>query len=56
MVNGEQKRGNGTLRALSNLDKMDNRILASVIYLQEACPKHRVVLVTGCEYGAQGDA
>jgi PhoH-like ATPase len=48
LVNGDAKSaGMERLRAtLSDLDKMDNRILASVVYLQEACPEHRVVLVT----------
>ena len=48
LVNGDAKSaGMERLRAtLSDLDKMDNRILASVVFLQDACPKHRVVLVT----------
>jgi len=48
LVNGHAKSaGMERLRAtLSDLDKMDNRILASVIFLQEACPKHRVILVS----------
>ncbi len=48
LVNGDCKSaGMERLRAtLSDLDKMDNRILASVIFLQESCPDRRVVLVT----------
>lgn len=48
LVNGDTaSEGMNRLRAtLSDLDKMDNRILASVVFLQESCPDRRVVLVT----------
>ncbi len=45
--NGTSAKGLNRLRAtLVDLEKMDSRILASVLFLQEVCPGKRVVLVT----------
>ena len=48
MIDGDiESEGLDRLMAtLPDLDKMDNRILASVVFLQEANPEKRVILVT----------
>ena len=48
LVNGtSDSEGMKLLKAtLGDLDKMDNRILASLVFLHELCPDDRVILVT----------